>query len=136
MSAWTDDPATTSTHIRTVHINELRRAINFYRQLKGLPAFNWTDGPWVATSTHIRAVHFTELRSAIQDLWNAHVPSLGTIPNWSVGSAPSTSRQVSARDMNDLRTGSTKPIHHLLSGPASIGVIPSVLPLTLRHRAS
>jgi len=48
------------------------------------------------------AVHFTEARSAIQDLWN-HA-GMGPLPSWGVGSAPSTSRHVSARDITDLRT--------------------------------
>jgi len=66
-----------------------------------LQRYLWTDDP-VTTSTHIRAVHFTELRAAIQDLWT-HAGQ-GTVPNWSAGSAPSPSRQISARDINDLRT--------------------------------
>ena len=61
---WTDNPATTSTHVRTVHINELRGIVNMYRTQCNLPAYSWTDDP-VATTTRIRAVHFTELRSAI-----------------------------------------------------------------------
>jgi hypothetical protein len=44
---------------------------------------------------------FTELRSAIQDLW-IHA-NMGSIPNWSVGSPPAPNREVSARDVNDLR---------------------------------
>lgn len=101
MSNWTDDPATTSTHIRVLHITELRRTVEFFRAKAGLPTVTWTDDP-VTSGTHIRAVHFTELRSAIQDLWTYH--GQGSLPNWSVGSAPSPSRQISARDMNDLRS--------------------------------
>lgn len=100
MPTWSDDPATSSTHIRVVHLGELRRAVAFYRQQAGLPAMSWTDDP-LTSSVHIRALHFTEMRSAIQDLWTYH--GLGSLPNWSVGSAPSASRQVSARDINDLR---------------------------------
>lgn len=102
MPAWTDDPSTSSTHIRAIHINELRRAVNFYFSGAGFSPFAWTDGPWVTISRHFRAVHFTEMQSAIQQLWN--YKSLGPLPNWSVGTAPSTSRQVSARDVNDLRS--------------------------------
>lgn len=84
-----------------MHINELRRVVSFYRQQAALPPISWTDGT-LTSSTHIRAVHFTELRSAIQDLWTYH--GMGSLPNWSVGTAPSNSRHVSARDVNDLRT--------------------------------
>lgn len=64
---WTNDPATSSTHIRAVHINELRTAADQARAALGLGGYSWTDNP-VGTSTHIRAVHFTELHDVIQDL--------------------------------------------------------------------
>jgi|GEM_PF-1894036 len=101
MAMWTNDPATSQTRVRAVHINELRRVVSFYRQQAGLPNINWTDGT-ITSAVHVRSVHFTELRSAIQDLWNYH--GMGSLPNWSVGSAPSSGRQVSARDINDLRS--------------------------------
>ncbi|MCL5075736.1 MAG: hypothetical protein M1136_08865 [Chloroflexi bacterium] len=97
---WTDHPATSNTHIRAVHINELRSAVDCNRSAYGLPGYAWTDVP-VSSSIPIRAIHFNEIRTAIQDLWNRK--SMGTIPNWSVGSAPSSSRPISARDINDLR---------------------------------
>jgi len=100
ITSWTDDPATSSTHIRTVHINELRTAVNNDRSLSRLPAYAWTDNP-IGAGTHIRAVHFIELRYAIQDLWNSK--NMGPLFDWSVGSPPSSSRQISARDINDLR---------------------------------
>lgn len=98
---WTDDPATSSTHVRAVHINELRTAADQARAALGLGSYAWTDNP-VGTGTHIRAMHFTELHDVIQDLWTRH--GQGTLPNWDVGSAPSPSRQISARDINDLRS--------------------------------
>jgi hypothetical protein len=100
---WTDNPAKPSTHVRAVHINELRSGVDNLRTSPpcSLGGYPWTDNP-VSTTTHIRAVHFTELRNAIQDVWNCH--TMGAVPNWSVGSAPSPSRQISARDMNDLRS--------------------------------
>jgi hypothetical protein len=101
MAGWSDDPATSSTHIRAAHISELRRTVDVFRAQAGLPSMAWTDNP-VTDATHIRAQHFNELRSAIQDLWTYH--GFGALPNWSVGTAPSSSRQVSARDMNDLRS--------------------------------
>lgn len=97
---WTDDPANTSIHIRTIHVNELRGAVDTLRSDVSLPAYTWTDNP-VSTTTHMRAIHFTELRSALNDVWTAK--GMGPMPNWSLGSAPNTGRQISARDMNDLR---------------------------------
>ncbi|MCL4545836.1 MAG: hypothetical protein M1118_14815 [Chloroflexi bacterium] len=95
MAGWTDDPATSSTHIRTVHINELRRTVLRNRYKAGLGGVTWSDGPWATSRTHIRAVHFTEVHDAM-------TPYLGIL-TWSVGSPPAPSRQISARDINDLR---------------------------------
>ncbi|MCL4544118.1 MAG: hypothetical protein M1118_05895 [Chloroflexi bacterium] len=95
MASWTDDPVTTSTHIRAVHVNELRRTVLRNRYKVGLGGVTWSDGPWVTSRTHIRAIHFTEVHDAM-------TPYLGALI-WSVGSPPAPSRQVSARDINDLR---------------------------------
>ncbi|HUX86360.1 MAG TPA: hypothetical protein VMW65_05115 [Chloroflexota bacterium] len=97
---WTDNAANTSTHIRTIHITELRSAVDQLRTACGLPTYSWTDNP-IGLSTHVRVIHFTELHDAIQDVWTCH--NMGSVPNWSVGSAPSLNRQISARDINDLR---------------------------------
>jgi hypothetical protein len=103
MPTWTNNPATTSTHVRAVHINEVRGAVNSRRSAVGLATVTWTDDPSVMTTTHIRAVHFTELRSAIQDLWTHQ--GMGALPGWSAGSAPAPgTRQIKASDINDLRT--------------------------------
>jgi hypothetical protein len=101
-TSWTDNAANPSTRIRAVHINELRSAVDRLRTTPpcAFSPYPWTDNP-VGATTHIRTVHFTELRTAIQDVWTCH--SLGALPNWSVGSPPSPSRQVSARDINDVR---------------------------------
>lgn len=93
--SWTDNPATNNTHVRAVHINELRRTINRNRRAASLALFVWSDGPFVSGAVRIRAVHFNEIRAAI--------PPSVPLGSWSVGSAPSPSRQVSARDINDLR---------------------------------
>lgn len=97
MASWTDNPATSSTHVRTIHINEIRSTVDNDRRKAGISPYGWTDDP-LTTSTHIRAIHFTEIRTAIQQTPNA--PALS---DWSVGSPPSPSRQISARDINDLR---------------------------------
>lgn len=96
-NSWTDNPATNATRIRAIHINEIRATVDNDRRAAGLGGYAWTDSP-LSPSTHIRAIHFAEVRTAIQQ-----VPNAPALPNWSVGSAPSPSRQVSARDVNDLR---------------------------------
>ncbi len=94
MANWTDNPATSGTHIRPRHINELRRTVDRNRRAANLSAYPWNDNP-VSITTHIRAAHFNEIRAAI--------PSSVSIGNWSVGHPPASTRQVSARDINDLR---------------------------------
>jgi hypothetical protein len=98
---WTDDPVTTETPIKAVHVNELRHVIDVERRHHGLPPFAWTDDPVIAQYTVIRAVHFLELRRAIQDRWD--VAGLGPIPEWAAGSPPAPQRVISARDVDDLR---------------------------------
>ena len=99
---WTDDPVTTETPIKAVHVNELRQAIDARRRQHNLPPFLWTDDPVIARYTVIRAIHLLELRQAIQDLWQA--AGLGPIPDWTCGSPPSPERVVFASDLMDLRT--------------------------------
>src|SRR5882724_2025693 len=90
--AWTDDPVTTETPIKAVHVNELRRAIDALRSQAGLPLIAWTDNPVMAGATVIRAIHFLELRQAIQDLWRSL--GLGSPPNWTAGKPPSPDRVI------------------------------------------
>jgi len=100
---WSDPTVNSTTHIRSVHVNQARSVVDQNRVAAGLGAYAWTDHT-VTNLTHVRAVHFTELRSAIQDLWN-HV-GLGALPNWSYGSPPAagSGRPISARDITDLRS--------------------------------
>lgn len=103
--AWSDNPATASTPIKALHINEVRRAVNFWRNYVGLPPSTWTDGPWVDSTTPMRAVHFTELKASIQDLWTEQeigIPPY-TLPAWS-GGTPSSGSPIHASDINDLRS--------------------------------
>lgn len=107
-TVWTDDPVTTETHIKAVHVNELRRVIDLRRRTVGLAPFAWTDDPVMAGYSVIRAVHFLELRQAIQDVWTA--ARLGPLPAWTCGSPPSPERVIYASDVNNLRawTGPAK----------------------------
>lgn len=98
---WTDDPVTTETPIRAIHVNEFRQAIDAQRRQHSLTPFQWTDDPVIAHYTLIRAIHLLELHQAIQDLWSAS--GRGPLPAWTCGSPPSPERVVFASDVNDLR---------------------------------
>lgn len=98
---WTDDPVTTETPIKAVHVNELRQAIDARRRQHCLPPLPWTDDPVIARYTVIRAIHLLELRQAIQECW--HAAGLGPLPDWTCGSPPSPERVVFASDIKDLR---------------------------------
>jgi hypothetical protein len=119
MSSWTDDPVTTSTHIRARHINELRRTVDARRSQAGYSTFTWSDGATVGVNSHIRAVHFTEIKAAIEQY-------TGPLGNWTAGSPPSTSRQVKASDMNDLRRWTDQFSADLQAFTGSV-LIPSLL---------
>ncbi len=61
---FTDDPlAVQTTVIRTVHLMELRSAVNAFRAAAGLPPFAFTDPS--PAGVPIRATHVNELRSAL-----------------------------------------------------------------------
>lgn len=101
MTSWTDNPVTSSTHVKAVHMNELRHAVNLLTLPIGLPPFIWTDDP-ATSATPIRAVHLTEIRAAVQTLWDYH--HQGPLPSWSSGSGPASGQHIRASDINDLRT--------------------------------
>lgn len=101
-TTWTDNPVTTATPVKALHVNQLRTAVNSLRQAAGLHQIDWTDHPVGSGQTRIKAVHFNELAGAIQDLWLRR--SLGRLPSWSAGSPPSPNRPIRASDMNNLRS--------------------------------
>ena len=96
MSGWTDDPLGTTTHIRSRHINELRRTVDARRAQAGMTPYPWSDGTTVGVNTHIRATHFTEIKIAIEQY-------TGSLGNWTAGNAPSPNRQVKVSGVSDLR---------------------------------
>lgn len=64
--AWTDNPLTTSTPVRKVHIDELRAAANAKVVTYGFPARAWVDDPTITAGvTLVRAAHITEIRGWI-----------------------------------------------------------------------
>lgn len=62
---FTDPSLTTVTKPRTVHINELRTAIDTELSRRGLSTTTWTDSTLTANSTLIRKTHVDELRTAL-----------------------------------------------------------------------
>ncbi|HEU4886584.1 MAG TPA: glycoside hydrolase family 44 protein, partial [Thermoanaerobaculia bacterium] len=58
---FTDDPLTTSTPIKTIHVTQLRTAVNAMRAAAGLPLVAFVGG------TKIQAVHVEELRAALDE---------------------------------------------------------------------
>jgi hypothetical protein len=60
---FTDDPVTTATKVKAVHLSQLRTAVTAVRALAGLGAPSYTDV--AAANLKIKAVHLTELRTFI-----------------------------------------------------------------------
>jgi hypothetical protein len=67
------DPTLTrgTTRVRTVHILELRRAIDALRVRVGLGAFDWRDPTLVAGVSIVRAAHLLEMRMAVAPVYQA-----------------------------------------------------------------
>jgi len=62
---FTDDPLTAQSTLITVHIMELRAAIDSVRVALGLATFAWTDSTLTPGSTPVKAVDLNELRTAV-----------------------------------------------------------------------
>jgi hypothetical protein len=60
---FTDTPLNAGTAVKSVHVTQLRTAVNAVRALAGLGSFTFTDS--AASGTTIRAVHLTDLRTAL-----------------------------------------------------------------------
>src|SRR5262245_23988413 len=70
--AFTDDPLTTSTPVKAVHVTELRSCIAALRSGAGLSAPTWTDSSLVTGATQMKATHIIELRAAIHDVFTVY----------------------------------------------------------------
>ena len=69
---FTDDPLVArNTPIKTVHVTQVRAAINSVRVARGLTAFAWTDPTLTPGSTPVKVVHLTELRTALNQAYQA-----------------------------------------------------------------
>jgi fibronectin type 3 domain-containing protein len=60
---FTDDPLTTSTPVKAVHLAEIRTAINAVRAAAALGPASWTDA--AVPGVRVKAVHITEMRAAL-----------------------------------------------------------------------
>jgi hypothetical protein len=71
-TAFTDPTLTRgTTRVRTVHILELRRAIDALRVRIGLGAFDWRDPTLVAGVSLVRAAHLLDMRMAAAPVYQA-----------------------------------------------------------------
>jgi hypothetical protein len=69
---FTDDPLTARvTLVKTVHVTELRLAIDQERTRRGLAAFVWTDPVLTPGVTPVSAIHLIELRAALNAAYQA-----------------------------------------------------------------
>jgi len=66
---FTDDPLTTSTAVKAIHISELRARIDALRFSHGLGGFNWTDPTITAGVTTVKEIHLRELRNAVNQVY-------------------------------------------------------------------
>ncbi|HEY6660206.1 MAG TPA: RHS repeat-associated core domain-containing protein, partial [Pyrinomonadaceae bacterium] len=61
---FTNDPLTTGTDIKAIHVTELRDAINLLRLRAGLTTVTWAEA--VSTGVLIKATHITEMRTRLE----------------------------------------------------------------------
>jgi hypothetical protein len=98
---FTDDPlAAQITVVRSIHLFELRAAINTVRALQGLAPFAWTDSIIAPGVTVVRAVHLTELRTALNQAYQAAGRAAPVYTDPAVGSGITVIR---AGHLNELR---------------------------------
>lgn len=77
---FTDDPLTTSTPVKAVHLAEIRTALNAVRAAAALGPASWTDA--AVPGVRVKAVHITEMRAALS-------PALAALGKTAVYSDPS-----------------------------------------------
>lgn len=97
---FTDTLSSGTTHIRAVHISEIRARINALRATYGLAAISWTDPVLTAGGTTVKVVHITQMRTALNQVYTARslqVPSYSD-PTLTVGATP-----IRVAHINELR---------------------------------
>jgi hypothetical protein len=86
--SFVDDPLlVNSTPVRTIHLTELRLAIDRVRARRSLTPFAWTDPAIVPGATTVKAVHVSQMRTALTQAYQAAgraAPSFSD-PSLSVG---------------------------------------------------
>ena len=89
--AFSDDPLTAGvTWIKTVHVTDLRLAIDRERTRRSLAAFAWTDPVLTAGVTVVKAVHLVEMRTVLNQVYQAagRTPPTYTDPVTTTGQTP------------------------------------------------
>jgi hypothetical protein len=99
--AFTDDPVTTGSVAKAVHISELRTAVNAMRVACGVSTVSFTD-PSMTAGVLIKAAHVTQLRSALDAARsNIGLPALSyTDSTITAGVTP-----LKAAHVQEIRTG-------------------------------
>ncbi len=97
-----DDPLTLQvTLMKSVHITELRQAINILRSRNSLSPFVFTDPTLTAGVTPIRPVHITEMRTALIGVFDALVQ---TRPTYTDPTIVAGQTAVKKAHIEDIRT--------------------------------
>jgi hypothetical protein len=98
---FTDDPLISGvTHVKALHITELRTRIDVLRVARKLSTFAWTD-PALGPGSIIRAVHVLELRVALEQAYGA----AGVPPPFFTDSITAGSTPIRAVHIQELRQG-------------------------------
>jgi hypothetical protein len=66
---FTNDPLTAGLLVRSVHLSELRTAVDAVRAQAGMNAVNWTDA--AASGVIVKATHIAQLRSSLDQAMTA-----------------------------------------------------------------
>ena len=97
-SPFTDDPLVAGTHIKAVHVTELRSEVDRLRARAGLAPYGWVDEVVLPGVTRVKAVHLTDLRQAVDEVYDAE----GRVrPRYSESVRPGGA--ILAEHLNELR---------------------------------
>ena len=98
---FTDDPLIAQvTRVKTIHLTELRQAVNAMRAAGGLAPATFTD-PTIGAGTPVKSVHWLELRTALTQART----SVGMTPVTFTDSPISAATKVKAVHVEELRNG-------------------------------
>lgn len=97
---FTDNPVTSATTVKAIHITEMRQAIDSLRARFGLSVALWTDSSIVAGVTLVKAVHLTEMRSALDAVYAA---THRTVPTYTYATLTGGATIITSVDIAELR---------------------------------